>query len=969
MSYILTWKRLTVVMTSILSVVLAAFASGVVSQAAGIDSIFTSTAPQTYFGPLFTRADGFVDPAAKVSDAVRAGTSKANKAEVVILLADQADVSAANDIKDWDERGWYVYNTLTTHAAATQADLRSFLDLEGVKYQTFWAANMIVATADESLVQRLAERPDVAKLESNRATRWIEPAEIADLRDATRGEDEPTAVEAGLTNVKAPDLWALGFTGQGMVIGELDTGVRWTHNSLKAKYRGWNGAAADHNFNWWDSVHTGGGTCGANTQAPCDDQGHGTHTAATTIGDDGTGNQVGVAPGAKWIGCRNMNVGNGTPATYTECFQFMIAPTDLTGNNANPGLRPHVLNNSWGCPPSEGCAAGTLETIVNNVQNAGIFVVVSAGNAGPGCSTVADPPALYSASFSVGAHSGTTNTIASFSSRGPSTFYSPNLLKPNISAPGVGVRSATRTSDTSFGSMSGTSMAGPHVAGVVALLWSARPALLGDIAATKALLQNTANPMVSVTATQPFCGGTAPTTIPNNYFGYGRVDVLAAYNAAGGATPTPTNTPTATPTNTPTATPTNTPTATPTNTPTATPTNTPTATPTNTPTATPTNTPTATPTNTPTATPTATPMTLPTFSVNSVFVVEPQCGTVAAVFTITKSGDNGSVSSVRVSTSDGTATVVASDYVPVTNLLVSFPVGTITQQVTVTVLGDTMGEMDEFFFLNLHDPINASISTPQGVGNIFNAGKALGLEADVAPRPQGDNNVTSIDVIQVRRFATGLDTLNGELPRADTAPRASFGDGVVNVGDVVQARRYASGLDGLTPVGGPGSGCRDTDDRFLLIENLQAYSFRRSVKMTEGRTDGSRLLVPIKLTPFGGEAGVGFTIEYDPVVLRDPQVELGDLASDGAVLTVNDRELGRISVIVDSVDQLTRVVRTGEIVRISFEMIPGMYGETKLAFTDSLASRNVSDVNGSSAPIWWFDFSVNLGDRNTKAPR
>ena len=126
-------------------------------------------------------------------------------------------------------------------------------------------------------------------------------------------------------------------------------------NALKPKYRGWNGTTADHNFNWHDAIHSGGGSCGPNTVAPCDDQGHGTHTAGTTVGDDGTGNQIGVAPGVKWIGCRNMDQGNGTPATYTECFQFMIAPTDLAGNNANPALRPHVLNNSWGCPVSEGC--------------------------------------------------------------------------------------------------------------------------------------------------------------------------------------------------------------------------------------------------------------------------------------------------------------------------------------------------------------------------------------------------------------------------------------------------------------------------------------------------------------------------------------------------------------------------------------------------------------------------------------
>jgi serine protease AprX len=475
-------------------------------------------------------------PAAKIGARVVKDTADGKSTSVVILLADQADVSAAETMKDQDARGWYVYNTLTQHAARTQVGLQAFLKSQGVTYQSFWAANMLVADADRQLVDALAARGDVARVDSNMPTRWIETPEVAKFGVTTPGQNAPTAVEPGVTNVNAPAVWALGFTGQGMIVGNQDTGMRWDHNALKGKYRGWNGVTADHNFNWHDSIHSGGGSCGANSVVPCDDQGHGTHTTGTTVGDDGTGNQVGVAPGAKWIGCRNMDQGNGTPATYTECFQFFIAPTDLANANPNPALRPHVMNNSWGCPVSEGCTTGTeLQTIVNNTQAAGIFVVASAGNSGSACSTVQDAPSFYSASFSVGAISGTTNVLASFSSRGPGTL-APNLLKPNISAPGVSVRSTLRTGLGSYGNMSGTSMAGPHVAGVVALLWSARPALVRDIALTKTFLQSTANPAVTVSPAQT-CGGTLGSTpglstIPNNSFGYGRVDVLAAYNAA-----------------------------------------------------------------------------------------------------------------------------------------------------------------------------------------------------------------------------------------------------------------------------------------------------------------------------------------------------------------------------------------------------------------------------------------------------
>src|SRR5450432_3655157 len=467
---------------------------------------------------------------AKIAPEVLADTANGNNASVVILLAEQADVSAAYEIKDQDARGWFVYNTLTQHAARTQAGLQAFLTARGASYQSFWAANMIVATADRSLVETLAARADVARIDSNKPARWIEDPEIANFEVTHRSPNVLDTVEWGVMNVNAPAVWAMGFTGQGMVVGDLDTGQRWTHIALKPKYRGWNGTVADHNFNWHDAIHSGGGNCGANTVAPCDDNGHGTHTAGTTVGDDGAGNQVGVAPGAKWIGCRNMDQGAGTPATYTECFQFMIAPTDLAGNNANPALRPHVLNNSWTCPASEGCVTrAELETIVNNTQAAGIFVEASAGNSGSGCSSVSDAPAIYSASFSTGAID-STNTLASFSSRGPSTYYSPNLLKPNVSAPGVGVRSSYGSGDSTYAILSGTSMAGPHVVGVVALLWSARPSLLRNIAATKTLLQNSANPAVTVSAQT--CGGIPSTQIPNNSFGYGRVDALAAYNAS-----------------------------------------------------------------------------------------------------------------------------------------------------------------------------------------------------------------------------------------------------------------------------------------------------------------------------------------------------------------------------------------------------------------------------------------------------
>jgi serine protease AprX len=488
----------------------------------------TTTFVKSIFAPSASTgaADG------KISPELLRDIAGAEKASAVLLLSDQADLSDAYRIDDHEERGWFVFHTLSKHAREHQAPLRAYLDQRGISYKPFWAANMIVAEVDQATLLEIAGRSDVARVDSNRSSRWIELPDLANLRTDTVAS--PNAVEWGVSSVNAPALWSLGYTGSGIVVGGLDTGIRWSHNAIKSKYRGWNGTVADHNYNWHDAIHSGGGVCGANTTEPCDDDNHGSHTVGTMVGDDGNGNQIGVAPGAKWIGCRNMNVGDGTPASYAECFQFMIAPTDLAGNNPNPALRPHILNNSWGCTTSEGCTTrAELELIVNNTLAAGIFVQSSAGNTGSsGCSSVSQALAIYDATFAAGAID-SNNSLLGLSSRGPSTFYNPNILKPNIAAPGANVRSIGRASDTTYNFSTGTSMASPHVAGVVALLWSARPSLSRNIAATKALLQSTANPSVSVA--NETCGGIPSTQIPNNSFGYGRVDALAAYEAS--ATP------------------------------------------------------------------------------------------------------------------------------------------------------------------------------------------------------------------------------------------------------------------------------------------------------------------------------------------------------------------------------------------------------------------------------------------------
>ncbi len=454
----------------------------------------------------------------KVASNVEAALSRGGKAAVLVSLGEQAKIGRLGKKHSGDDRLIASVAALRETAARTQAPLRAWLDARKVAYKPFWVANFIALEVDPELASELAARADVAAIELDSRMAMARPASEfpGDVKAVN-------AIETGVNQVNAPALWTMGFRGQQVLIAGADTGINWSHPALVGKYAGWDGTNANHDFNWFDAIHSSNGPCVGNSPAPCDDNSHGTHTVGTVIGDDGAGNQIGVAPGSRWIGCRNMDQGNGTPTTYSECFQFFLAPTDRAGNNPNPLLAPHVINNSWGCPPSEGCnAPNILQTVVENVRNAGILVVVSAGNSGSACSTVADPPSIYAASFTVGAVGGTS--MASFSSRGPVTIDGSNRLKPDVVAPGVSTRSAVL--GTSYGSKSGTSMAGPHVVGVAALLMSVDPTLKRDPERLEALMRSTA---VADTITVQTCGGTAsPGTIPNNTFGYGRVDALNA---------------------------------------------------------------------------------------------------------------------------------------------------------------------------------------------------------------------------------------------------------------------------------------------------------------------------------------------------------------------------------------------------------------------------------------------------------
>lgn len=441
------------------------------------------------------------------------------RVQFMIYLDEQADLSAAARQPTRVEKGRVVVQALKAVAARTQPPVLEILRARGVEHRAFWLANAIHATGTRADIEAVARHEAARSLHLIKTP--VLPAPTRPQKAAAKLGEGP---EPGVVLIRAPEVWALGFTGQGVVVGDHDVGVEWDHPALKRQYRGWNGETASHDYNWLNAFPVDP-FCD-DLLVPCDPNGHGTHTTGTMVGDDGAGAQIGVAPDAQWIACRSLLdpiVGLGFVPTYMACMEWTIAP--YPGDNpdaADPAMAPDVVNNSWGC--LEACAPPVLQSANEAVKAAGIVQVVSAGNDGSECSTLAFPIAVYESSFTVGA-SNFEDQMASFSSRGPVLSDLSMRVKPNVVAPGVGVVSSTPGAD--YGSLSGTSMAGPHVAGLVALVLSAEPKLIGRVDEVRTLIEQTAVPI----ETTEVCGGTGQDDIPNNIFGYGRVDALAAVQA------------------------------------------------------------------------------------------------------------------------------------------------------------------------------------------------------------------------------------------------------------------------------------------------------------------------------------------------------------------------------------------------------------------------------------------------------
>ncbi|TDB73466.1 S8 family serine peptidase [Micromonospora sp. KC723] len=423
---------------------------------------------------------------------------------LLVVLREQADLSAVPagtpGRAGRDARAAEVYRRLVATADRTQADLRRDLARLGLNPTPYYLVNAIETDGGPAVRAWLAGRPEVDRVLLSQRLRPL-PAPAP----ATTGDrSAPTGPVWNIRLIGADRVWSeLGVTGTGVVVGSSDSGVDGRHPALAGGFRG----GDDSWYDPWEG-----------TRSPHDRAGHGTHTLGSAVGRDG----IGVAPGARWVGCVNLDRNLGSPARYLDCLQFMLAPFPPGGDpftDGRPDRAPDLLSNSWGCPPVEGCDARALRPATAALAVAGILVVAAAGNTGPYCGSIADPPAPYPDVLTVGAVD-RQRRVAGFSSRGPATG---GAAKPDLVAPGTDVLSAMPGGG--YATLAGTSMATPQVAGVVALMWSANPTLVGDLERTRRVLRETAQPA----AAAPGAGGCAAGADAQ---GAGIVDAYAAVQAA-----------------------------------------------------------------------------------------------------------------------------------------------------------------------------------------------------------------------------------------------------------------------------------------------------------------------------------------------------------------------------------------------------------------------------------------------------
>lgn len=386
-------------------------------------------------------------------------------------------------------------SALRAQAVLSGQPVRALLAARGIaRVRSLWAVNSIAARVPTDLITTLARLPGVESVRLDAAV----SAPVTPY--TTQG-----TVGWNIGAIGADALWTAGVTGQGVVVGVMDSGVDIYHQDLSTRWRG--------GSNSWFDPHGEHAT-------PYDALGHGTQTTGVIIGGDTGGVAIGVAPGAQWVAAKIFNdAGVSTLSAIHEAFQWMLDPD----GDPNVDDAPDVVNASWGLLDSVGSCNQEFRDDILLLKAADIAVTFSAGNDGPNSDTSLSP-ANYPESPATGAVD-ETGGVALFSSRGPSACDGGTY--PELAAPGTNIQTSDLTYwgifPDAYITVSGTSFAAAHLAGAMALLRSANPN--ATVAELEAALQQSAVDL-----------GTAG---PDNDTGWGRIDVLAANTAMGGGSPPP----------------------------------------------------------------------------------------------------------------------------------------------------------------------------------------------------------------------------------------------------------------------------------------------------------------------------------------------------------------------------------------------------------------------------------------------
>jgi hypothetical protein len=416
--------------------------------------------------PLSTLWSGSIDSSfeAKLDD-----LGNREMVSAMVMMSEELDLVAIdNDLiiekASRQVRHERVVRALQEVAEVTQKDIRRLLEIseasgEVEEFRPFWVANVIAVTATKEFIYKMARRLDVGVIYED----LVIPLDVTFGINESSDDPQPLmlGIEHGVTSLNADSLWRMGITGAGTLVCNLDTGVDGNHPSYADRWRGTE-VGVDPEHAWYDPYN--------GSTFPVDDDGHGTGTMGCITGaDHATGDSIGVAPDAMWIAANVFEGGSSSSSAFTGAFEWTIDPD---GDPATIEDVPDVVSNSWGS--SANCGTGYWAVLDANIM-AGVAVLFSAGNEGPGSQTTGSPANRITTTtnaFAIGA-TNPSNTIAGFSSRGPSSCDG-LTIKPEVVAHGTNVRTARRGGGYSSG-VAGTSFSCPYVAGGLALLRQVSP--------------------------------------------------------------------------------------------------------------------------------------------------------------------------------------------------------------------------------------------------------------------------------------------------------------------------------------------------------------------------------------------------------------------------------------------------------------------------------------------------------------